>query len=64
MSWPRFRGGRHFYGAEPALCVAHGLATRVLSAADVPSELAAKLRSLVELHSTEAPPVESRDPAV
>ena len=53
-----------FYGGNPAICVAHGLAAGVLPAAEVPGDLAAKLRSLVEFYRTGSPPVESREPAV
>lgn len=53
-----------FYAGKPALCVAHALATGVLSEQEVSNDLASKLQSMVEFFRTEWPVVESRESAV
>src|SRR5690349_2784299 len=50
-----------FYTGKPALCVAHALATGVLSEQEVSKDLASKLQSMVEFYRTEWPQVESRE---
>lgn len=53
-----------FYRGKPSPCVAHALATGVLSEQEVPPGLASKLRGLVEFYRTELPRLDSREPVV